>query len=104
MSGLYRNPADACSVRIFGTVSFCWAIPMVSFRADLCDHCSIHGTQNGLWENSIIQIIPGSFEPGIDVMIERCLCRIFNLCMHWRKLGLTAYISVVLQSKKSLQL
>jgi hypothetical protein len=22
------------------------------------------------------QKIPGSFEPGIDVMIERCLCRI----------------------------
>ena len=70
MSGLYRDPADACSVRIVGTVSFCWAIPMVSFRADLCDHCSIHGTQNGLWENSIIQIIPGSFEPGIYASIR----------------------------------
>jgi hypothetical protein len=48
--------------------------------------------------------IPGSFEPGIYLIIERCLCRIFNLCMHWRKLGLTAQISVVLQSKKSLRL
>ena len=37
-------------------------------------------------------------------MIERCLCRIIYLCIDWRKLGLTAYISVVLQSKKSLRL
>ena len=104
MSGLYRDPADTCSVRIVGTVSFCWAIPLVSSRAGTCNHRCIHGTQNGLWKNSIIQIIPGSFEPGIYLIIERCLCRIIYLCIDWRKLGLTAYIPVVLQPEKLLRL
>ena len=47
---------------------------------------------------------PGSFEPGFYLIIERCLCRIIYLCIDWRKLGLTAYISVVFQSEKWLRL
>lgn len=57
MSGLYRDPADACSVLIVGTVSFCRAIPLVSSRADTYNHRRVHGTQNKLWKNSIIQIM-----------------------------------------------